>query len=83
VTDGTADFDSAGRSFDSSARCLNIEMGIYGNELPKDAIRHVEARRCNGRDAISPNDWSEPLRSTGEELPTQAAVDRIQGVDLA
>jgi hypothetical protein len=22
-------------------------MGIYGNELPKDAIWCVEARRCN------------------------------------
>jgi hypothetical protein len=28
VTDGTADFDSARRSFDSSAGCLNSEMEI-------------------------------------------------------
>ena len=27
---------------------------IYGNELPKDAIRCVEARRCNSGEAETP-----------------------------
>ena len=39
---------------------------IYGNELPKDAIRCVEAKRCNSGEAESGGTGSRRLRQTPE-----------------